>query len=665
GACVHCKSLKVRCEFNPGENVCQRCQAGQHSCVGRRRKKRKEAPSQEELQERSFAQDRHIKSLLQRLDQLKLEHRINSWMRSPQSNLDHRSGVVNIFASWSVSEVFCNPYYAFCAGSSSSLPPTIVKYCALLPTEIVDLFDMYVDFPASFLWRDPYFSVLDPEYHTAARLIWSSPFLFTVICAVAARHYNKRPNFYSLAMEFAKDAAGKTLIEPLKSVDICQAYLILSVYPEPKKKWADDRSWLLMGVAFRMAHDLGLDVPPADSMDERERLNRTRTWLNCFCVDGSYATQFGKSSLISLNDYLARCSGNWYMLSSLNQPTDIHLCGYVHLITVMLDFQAALRDPLENKKHADVVIIAIEYDQKLSQDFESWNRRFAEDPNCLEPICQYRAATFHLIVAYLRLVVLSMGFQNAVKSGISRHSYVVQQASKQSLYSASTAIQIMTERLFPSGRLRYALESYFLFVAFSASFLLNLLRSKFHPLTDEAEKRNIVYIVQKLIQVLGSSAVAVDGRHTPALYSRFLSSLLKKYDSTNRNSDSEGSVMGTVVHPTADHELSAHVSYWPYAMNASRGFPSEVSTHGSEYQTLDTIRQDRHEADMDFSMQHFISVVAAQPENRPIQQRLAQNSVRGASSVVLDDDYDYTSGVLVSGYSRGDFSPSGARSVMY
>jgi transcriptional regulatory protein LEU3 len=52
-------------------------------------------------------------------------------------------------------------------------------------------------------------------------------------------------------MEFAKDAAGKALTEPSKSVDIVQAFLLLAVYPVPKRKWCDDKSWLLMGVAVR------------------------------------------------------------------------------------------------------------------------------------------------------------------------------------------------------------------------------------------------------------------------------------------------------------------------------------------------------------------------------------------------------------------------------
>ena len=52
-------------------------------------------------------------------------------------------------------------------------------------------------------------------------------------------------------MEFARDAASQALIDPVKDVDTCQAFLILAVFPVPKKKWVEDRSWLLMGIAFR------------------------------------------------------------------------------------------------------------------------------------------------------------------------------------------------------------------------------------------------------------------------------------------------------------------------------------------------------------------------------------------------------------------------------
>ena len=160
-------------------------------------------------------------------------------------------------------------------------------------------------------------------------------------------------------MDFARDAAGRSLIEGAKSVDVCQAYLLMAVYPVPKKKWAEDRSWLLMGLAIRcefihcllihgtmtppndsMAIELELHQPPPSTCNERESLNRTRTWLNCYCVDGSHAIQFGKMPMLRLDDYMARNSRHWYKSSFMNIPFDIHLCAYVQIIILVAEWRS-------------------------------------------------------------------------------------------------------------------------------------------------------------------------------------------------------------------------------------------------------------------------------------------------------------------------------------
>lgn len=170
-------------------------------------------------------------------------------------------------------------------------------------------------------------------------------------------------------MDFARDAAGRALIDGSKSVDVCQAYLLMAVYPVPKKKWAEDRSWLLMGVAIRyvlitclgliflchcsMAIELELNHPPPPTCDERERLNRTRTWLNCYCVDGSHAIQFGKIPMLPLDDYTARHSADWYRGSTMNIPFDVHLCGYVQIIILVAEWRSAWMAN-SNQKSPDV-----------------------------------------------------------------------------------------------------------------------------------------------------------------------------------------------------------------------------------------------------------------------------------------------------------------------
>jgi transcriptional regulatory protein LEU3 len=55
------------------------------------------------------------------------------------------------------------------------------------------------------------------------------------------------------------------------------------------------------------------------------------------------------------------------------------------------------------------------------------------------------------------------------------------------------------------------------------------LRAEFLSLINIHIQNDIIGDVESLINVLGSRDVALDGRHTPALYSRFLSSLLAKH----------------------------------------------------------------------------------------------------------------------------------------
>lgn len=52
----------------------------------------------------------------------------------------------------------------------------------------------------------------------------------------------------------------------------------------------------------RIATDLNLHhlptTKPADEMQEREMINKVRVWMNCYNLDRSTATQFGKPSTI-------------------------------------------------------------------------------------------------------------------------------------------------------------------------------------------------------------------------------------------------------------------------------------------------------------------------------------------------------------------------------
>lgn len=52
-------------------------------------------------------------------------------------------------------------------------------------------------------------------------------------------------------MHFARRAAADGLLNGWKSVELAQAYILLSTYAVPARRWEEDRSWLYIGLAIR------------------------------------------------------------------------------------------------------------------------------------------------------------------------------------------------------------------------------------------------------------------------------------------------------------------------------------------------------------------------------------------------------------------------------
>jgi len=230
-----------------------------------------------------------------------------------------------------------------------------------------------------------------------------------------------------------------------------------------------------------------------------------------------------------------------------------------------------------------MVSISIQFSEKLSECLKYWVRRCAADSSLPLPICQYRESYTQFTAAYLKLVVLSYGFQCAIKNGISRDNPIVQQ----SISVARTVMQQMIEHLYPTGNLKYATETAF--------FLL----------LNESQQKNIILSVRKLIQVLGSKLVALDDRHTPALYARFLSSQLAVH---NVFTDSE--IYGTL---RVDDIIPQHRQGRRQTSPAHLPDVKSVQQHSKEQiaasQQPGVVLQQYGDADMDFGVHHFMDAM--------------------------------------------------------
>jgi len=166
------------------------------------------------------------------------------------------------------------------------MPAILLKH-VITPTEAIDLFDLY------FERCSVHTGLLTVEFHTPQLVASRSPFLFTVICAIASRYYTKNPQLYNKVMDAAQELAVSMIKSSFKSVEIMQGFLMLANWSKPAVRYEEDRTWTYTGIAIRMGQELGLfrkvqsqvpeGIDPATKLQyEREILNRERTWIYCF-----------------------------------------------------------------------------------------------------------------------------------------------------------------------------------------------------------------------------------------------------------------------------------------------------------------------------------------------------------------------------------------------
>ena len=90
----------------------------------------------------------------------------------------------------------------------------------------------------------------------------------------------------------------------------------------------------------------------------------------------------------------------------------------------------------------------------------------------------------------------------------------------------SSTLRLHTTHLEPSPD---APDGHFVFVSFASAFLIKMLRKDPVPLLDQEQRQRVIELIERLIETLRSKQVAVDDRHAPMLYSRFLSNLLARH----------------------------------------------------------------------------------------------------------------------------------------
>ncbi|KZT01948.1 uncharacterized protein LAESUDRAFT_730644, partial [Laetiporus sulphureus 93-53] len=425
--------------------------------------------------------------------------------------------------------VVCGPAYDLSLRASlidNHGPPEILVHGLVTPEDVDKLFEIF------YTKLNVHVTLLDREIHTVQSTFARCPFLFTVVCAIASRYYQAKSEIYPIAMHFARRAAADGLLNGWKSVELSQAYILLSTYAVPARRWEEDRSWLYIGLAIRVATDLNLHqvspIKPKTDRQRREVLNKERTWLILHNLDRSMATQFGKPSTIR-EDYIIRNSADWYKRSHLNHPWDTGLSSYTQLLRIMAHFHEEIysdpSSPTGLNQHLDFREVTLRHDADLNRYFEEWTGRFERDTNLDDPACAFRASLLPFLTNYSRLVMYSFGFQQAYKRGVRPEDQLF---LDKCFESAKSVILCMVDVLCPSGYMRYSPDGHFVFASFASAFLLKLMRPEFKNLISQEQETEIFDLIRRLIEALKSPEIAIDDRHTPKLHARFLAGLLTK-----------------------------------------------------------------------------------------------------------------------------------------
>ncbi|GJE87047.1 Zn(II)2Cys6 transcription factor [Phanerochaete sordida] len=423
--------------------------------------------------------------------------------------------------------------------------------------EVVELFRIYFD-NMNFQCN-----LLDPAFHTPSLVCSRSPFLLTTICAIASRFYTKRPELHAKLSDLARKLAFNVPAQGYKSVEIVQAYLLNTLWGcGPVERFEQDRTWMLLGMAIRMATDLNLHrrtaVTSPDTAEGRARdkevRNRERTWIFCFCLDRSFSAQMGKPYTIK-EDFIIRNASQWSRAPNAI-PSDVAIAAYADLqriLTRSLDLlYSGTNSPSGLQMDSDYLLVITTMEtQILAWQHEWTNRKLVES----EHVNTYRrlAARFHF--NYAMLIVNSFGLQNALeRSAVDIGHFFARCHS-----SAVACATVLRDDTGPQGYLRYAPDSTYVMGSYAVLSLLKLLRPEFKIFLDHESK--IISLVNDVADTLERAAAGP--MHTPALYSGFLRALVSaKTDPPS--GDSEGQ-------PTHTPNGQAHASADGHAANASAG----------------------------------------------------------------------------------------------
>ncbi|THG96827.1 hypothetical protein EW026_g5073 [Hermanssonia centrifuga] len=356
-------------------------------------------------------------------------------------------------------------------------PSTVVTVPGLndpIAAGLIDESRAAVLFDLFYLRLNPFINLFDPQLHTVSYIRSRCPFLFTTIIMGCCKFFEM--DLYKQVQQLAHQFAVRAFADNWKRVEVCQAFACLTYWKEPE----DTRTWTYVGYACRMAVELGLNRyvgkrPPEETNRQMlERRNRERTYLVIFVHDRSLSTQTGRQWMLPECE-LVRHSTTWHEEGDTPiRPEDVILAAFVQLRLIASETTEVFYSHrgVAGANHADMNhdVLLKNCNGKLTQWSENWEHEMQRANGD-----KFHFAFLSFFRLYVRLFLNSFGIQ-AYMSPTNRSSPSLHALSA-CYSSALEVLQIVTKEFAAMSMLRYGQDSITVMTAYSAVFLLKLLRS--------------------------------------------------------------------------------------------------------------------------------------------------------------------------------------------
>ncbi|KAG1843609.1 fungal-specific transcription factor domain-containing protein [Suillus subalutaceus] len=390
----------------------------------------------------------------------KLIRRENSFFRTIL-NPEHKSPMLHVPR---------NPYLP----QSLRPAPLPIGYNDPITAGLINENKAKILFDAIFLRLNPFINLFDPALHSVAYVRSKCPLLFTTLIMAGCKFFE--PSLYKECLKLANDLAVRAFAEGWKRVEVIQAFACLTYWREQE----DNRTWMYIGYACRMAVELGLNryhaKPPAHETDFqlRERRNRERTYLVLFVHDRSLSMQTGRHWMLPEDDFI-RHSETWHEQGgSPIRCEDVIVSAFAQLrriateATDMFHTNRSLSDGGNSQVNIDMVLKNC--NGKLALWTTTWDHEMRKA----------NGESFHfsftnLFCLYSSLFLNSFGVQSSVPPANRTNSHV--RALSACFENALSVLGIASKDFREFGVLRYGQETTSVMTAYSAIFLLKLLRS--------------------------------------------------------------------------------------------------------------------------------------------------------------------------------------------